>query len=153
MPPRLPLPPTTVHGRILLVDGNVSGLSARKAVLEENGHTVSVASSGADAFEQFSGHKFDLVVTDHKMPRMDGLGLIKKIHAVSPETPMVLLSGLVDVLGLDEQTTGANAVIQKSANEVTQMVRVVARLLRRKPLPKKAASQGSALTKSKRIGA
>jgi CheY-like chemotaxis protein len=127
----------TLNGRILLVDGNAAGLAARKMVLEEQGHKVFVATGVADATEQFEQHRFDLVVTDHKMPRMDGLSLIKKIHAISPATPVVLLSGFVDALGLNEQTTGAEAVIQKSANEVPHLVRAVARLLKKKPAARK----------------
>src|SRR3569832_981108 len=109
-------PSTLIHGRILLVDGNSAGLAARKTVLEEQGHKVWVATGMTDALEQFGAHKIDVVVTDHKMPGMNGLGLIKKVHAESPETPVVLLSGFVDALGLNEQTTGASAVIQKSSN-------------------------------------
>jgi len=121
-----------MHGRILLVDDNVSGSTARKTVLEELGHKIHVASSGADALEQFSQHKFDLVVTDYKMPRMDGLELIARLRKQQPEIRIVLVSGFVDALGLNEATTGADGVIQKSANEVTHLVRAVNRLLRRK---------------------
>ena len=133
---------TLIHGRILLVDGNAAGLAARKTILEEQGHKVWVASGVADALDQFSGHKFDVVVTDHKMPRMDGLGLIAKIQAISPSTPVVLLSGFVDALGLNEHTTGAAAVIQKSANEVPHLVRAVARMLKRKPVKKGPSIEG-----------
>ena len=135
--------PHSLHGRILLVDGNAAGLAARKMVLEEQGHKVFVATGVADAAEQFEQHKFDVVVTDHKMPRMDGLGLIKNIHAHSPATPVVLLSGFVDALGLNEQTTGAAAVIQKSAHEVPHLVRAVARLMKKKPVKKTVAAQGA----------
>ena len=140
-----------IHGRILLVDGNAAGLAARKTVLEEQGHKVWVATGSTDAFDQFSSHKFDVVVTDHKPPRMDGLGLIKKIHALSPGTPVVLLSGFVEALGLNEQTTGAAAVIQKSATEVTLLVRAVARILKRKPMKKGPAQEGGQ-SKTKRAG-
>jgi len=143
---------TLIHGRILLVDGNSAGLAARKTVLEEQGHKVWVATGAADAFDQFSGHKFDVVVTDHKMPRMDGLGLINKIHALSPDTPVVLLSGFVDALGLNEQTTGASAVIQKSSNEVPHLVRAVARMLKRKPAAKKGPTSEGGKSRSKRAG-
>src|SRR5689334_125488 len=85
-----------MHGRILLVDDNVSGSTARKTVLEELGHKIHVASSGADALEQFSQHKFDLVVTDYKMPRMDGLELIARLRKQQPEIRIVLVSGFVD---------------------------------------------------------
>lgn len=120
-----------------MVDDNANGLCARKCVLEELGHRISTAASGADAIEQFASHKFDLVVTDYKMPRMDGLELIKRLRKLAPGLPIVLISGYVDTLGLNEATTGADVVIQKSSNEVSHLVRSVARLLRRKPAVKK----------------
>jgi two-component system response regulator HydG len=138
-----------MHGRILLVDDNVSGSTARKTVLEELGHKIHVTSSGADALEQFAEHKFDLVVTDYKMPRMDGLELIGRLRKLQPEILIVLVSGFVDALGLSEATTGADAVIQKSANEVTHLVRSVNRLLRRK---KPAGAEGRALKAKRQAG-
>lgn len=123
---------SSAHARILLVDDNVSGSTARKTVLEELGHRINVASSGADALEQFSQHTYDLVVTDYKMPRMDGMELIVRLRKQAPGILIVMVSGFVDALGLNEASTGADAVIQKSANEVTHLVRAVNRLLRRK---------------------
>jgi CheY-like chemotaxis protein len=140
---------SSIHGRILLVDDNVNGSTARKTVLEELGHKIQVASSGADALEQFSQHKYDLVVTDFKMPRMDGLELIVRLRKQQPDILIVMVSGFVDTLGLNEATTGADAVIQKSANEVTHLVRAVNRLLRRKP-SKKPVSGAPPDLKSKR---
>jgi CheY-like chemotaxis protein len=129
--------------RILLVDDNTQGLNARKAVLDELGYKTATATCGADALEHFSRHKIDLVVTDYKMPRMNGVELIVRLREVAPHTPVVLISGFVDALGLSEETTGADAVIQKSANEVSHLVRAVARLLRRKkpPTSEKPASR------------
>src|SRR5215471_1632392 len=133
----------TPAARILLVDDNPNGLCARKQVLEELGHRITTASNGPDALEQFTRHKFDLVVTDYKMPRMDGGELITKLRKLSPELPIVLVSGFVDALGLSEASTGADVVIQKSANEVSHLVRAVSRLLRRKPSKKPVAGEGS----------
>jgi CheY-like chemotaxis protein len=133
------------RARILLVDDNANGLAARKSVLEELGYRIVTSTSGTDALEQFSSHKFDLVITDYKMPRMDGLELIGCLRKHTPDLPIVLISGYVDTLGLDEVTTGADVVIQKSANEVSHLLRSVNRLLRRKSPPKKpATSQGPA---------
>jgi CheY-like chemotaxis protein len=136
--------------RILLVDDNPNGLSARKQVLEELGHRIATANNGPDALEQFTRHKFDLVVTDYKMPRMDGAELITKLRKLAPELPIILVSGFVDALGLSEASTGADVVIQKSANEVSHLVRSVSRLLRRKPRKKPAAGEdGSGRAKRK----
>jgi CheY-like chemotaxis protein len=129
MPVRKPSTPST-HARILLVDDNANGLKARKTILEEQGYKIVTASGGDDALELFGKQKFDLVVTDYKMPCMDGLELIGHLRQLSPALPIVLVSGFVDALGLSEQNTNADAVIQKSANEVTHLVRSVSRLLR-----------------------
>jgi CheY-like chemotaxis protein len=141
-----------MHGRILLVDDNVSGSTARKTVLEELGHKIHVASSGADALEQFSQHKYDLVVTDFRMPRMDGLELIGRLRKQQADILIILVSGFVDTLGLNEASTGADAVIQKSANEVTHLVRSVNRLLRRKPAKKPAAADARTLKAKRQAG-
>lgn len=139
MPVRTPSRPTP--SRILLVDDNANGLSARKSVLDELGHKTHAASNGAEALDVFANHKFDLVITDYKMPRLDGIELIIQLREQSPELPIILISGFVDALGLSEATTGADVVIQKSANEVSHLIRAVARLLRRSPAKKGAGSQ------------
>jgi two-component system response regulator CpxR len=128
--------------RILLVDDNHNGLRARKQVLEELGYRIVLASTGHDALEQFAHQKFDLVVTDYKMPRMDGQELIARLRKQSPDLPVILISGFVDSLGLSEESTGADVVIQKSANEVSHLVRSVSRLLRRKPAKKPPSAEG-----------
>jgi len=132
---------TSAPGSILLVDDNKLGLSARKSVLEELGHRCSTASNGADALEQFADHGFDLVVTDYKMPRMNGLELIVGLRKIAPELPVILISGFVDSMGLSEENTGADVVIMKSANEVSHMVRAVSRLLRKKAAKKPAGAE------------
>ena len=138
----------SLHARILLVDDNAHGLCARKTVLEELGHRITTASSGAEALEQFGRTKFDLVVTDYKMPRMDGLELIARLRKHTPGVPVILVSGFVDTMGLNEENTGADVVIQKSANEVSHLVRSVGRLLRRKKPP---GSEGGPKSKRKSV--
>ncbi len=134
----------TVPARILIVDDNRSGLAARKVVLEELGHEVTTAAGGEEALQRFSETRFDLVVTDQRMPKMNGTELIRAIRALDQAVPIIMLSGYVEALGLTEANTGADLVLTKSANEVTHLVRAVTRLLRLKatrkpPIPQKAA--------------
>ena len=117
--------------RLLLVDDHPAGLAARTSVLTELGFALTTASSAEDAFVKFQAEPFPLVVTDYKLPGKTGVDLIAGIRAVAPETRIVLISGFVDVLGLTEHSTGADAVLTKSANEVGQLIRAVSRLLRR----------------------
>ena len=129
---------------ILLADDNIDGLKARKTLLEELGYRIFTAANGEDALDQFGRQKFDLVVTDYKMPCMDGLELIARLRKKAPEVPIILISGFVDTLGLNEENTGADAVIQKAANEVSHLKHAVARLLRPKAPRKPARSQSAA---------
>lgn len=140
-----------ITASILLVDDNANGLTVRKAVLAELGHQVVTATRGAQALELFAGQTFDLVVTDYKMPKMDGMELIGHLRELSPRLPIILVSGFVEALGLTEASTGADAVIQKNAHEVGNLTRAVNRLLRRK-MRKPPASGGSSRTKRKSSG-
>jgi CheY-like chemotaxis protein len=128
--------------RILLVDDNRNGLLARKSVLEEHGYEVRAHSLPLEALADFQEQSYDLVVTDYRMPRMTGSQLIVEIRALKPNLPIVLVSGVVDVLGLDEKSTGANVVIPKSSNEVTHLIRAVKRLLVAQSPKKPARTQG-----------
>lgn len=142
---------------ILLVDDNRSGLAARRAVLNELGYRTAGALSPHDALKQFESSlqtesPFALVVTDFKMPDLDGIQLIQQLRHLKVDIPIVLVSGFVDALGLTESSTGANAVIMKSAHEVQHLVRAVNRLIgsnaRRKPpvrasAPKRGRKSGT----------
>ena len=127
-------------GRILLVDDNSLGLAARRSVLQELGHRVFTSPSAADALELCGKHPFDVVVTDYKMPKMNGIELIARLRKLHPSISVILISGFTETLGLDEASTGADVVLQKSANEVTQLIRAVNRLLRKQQAPKKSAA-------------
>jgi CheY-like chemotaxis protein len=135
--------------RILLVDDNQAGLAARKSVLEEFGYKVTIAVSGHEGLECFSRETFDLVITDYKMPRMNGIELIERVRKQNKEIPIILISGFAEPLGLNESNTGADVVIQKSSHEVTHMVRSVSRLLRRQ-VPKKPPASHPMVAKAKR---
>ncbi|HWB99028.1 MAG TPA: response regulator [Bryobacteraceae bacterium] len=123
------------------MDDNQHGLVARRTLLEELGYSVTTATTGEAAFELFRNGKFDLVITDHKMPRMSGSDLIVKVRDLQPATRIIMLSGFVDALGLTEDTTGADVVIAKNAGEVGNLLRAVTRLLSRRISRKPPAAQ------------
>ncbi len=131
-------------GRILIVDDNSLGLAARRSVLEELGHKVVTTTAPYDALELCGKQRFDVVVTDYKMPKMNGVEFISRLRKQHPSMLVILISGFTDTLGLNESNTGADIVLQKSAHEVTQLIRAVNRLLRKQPTKKPATSQPSA---------
>ncbi len=138
------------RGRILLVDDNSLGLAARRSVLEELGHKVHTTGTPLEALDLCGKHRFDVVVTDYKMPKMDGVEFIGRLRKLCPACAVILISGFTDTLGLTEANTGADVVIQKSNHEVTHLVRSVNRLLRRQQQPaakKPPSSQGPSAEK------
>jgi CheY-like chemotaxis protein len=131
------LPPS----RILLVDDNCHGLTARKMILVDHGYGVETALSGEEAWEILQEHQFDIVVTDLRMSGIDGVELIRRIRASEATTRTILLSGFIGCLGLTEQSTGADELVCKSNKEVPELLRAVRKLAAR-PRRKSATSQG-----------
>ncbi len=84
---------------ILLVDDNQDYLELVKEVLDENGYRVHTAQDGVEGCEVLASTDIDLIISDIKMPRFDGL----KLHAFAREmekykkTAFVFISGLKDV--------------------------------------------------------
>jgi two-component system, chemotaxis family, sensor kinase CheA len=128
------------HASILLVDDNTHGLVARGMILRELGHTVETAQSGEEAWDLFLRTPFDLVVTDYRMHRMDGLELIRLIRASGSPARVILLSGFVGCLGMTDAATGADEVIAKSNKEVPELLRAVRKLLQHPPRRKPGAT-------------
>jgi CheY-like chemotaxis protein len=126
---------------ILLVDDNSDGLLVRRSLLEDAGFGVTVAKSGEEGIALFERGGYDLVITDFRMPGgMDGVELISRIRKMNATARIILLSGFVEPLGLTEDNTCADAVIAKTSNEPTNLVRTARRLVNR-PSRKPAASQ------------
>jgi CheY-like chemotaxis protein len=143
-------PAPVSNPEILLVDDNRDGLLVRKSLLEELGYGVQIANNGEEGLKLFEASNFDVVVTDYRMPRMDGVQLIAHIRKRNPNARIILLSGFVEPLGLTEQNTGADAVIAKSSNEPAHLVRWVKRLLNRATSRKPPATQKNATSRSSR---
>ena len=147
----------TTTTTILLVDDNKMGLAARRAVLQEIGYTVVTALNGQEALAAIEAlaatdsQPIDLVVTDWKMPKMDGLELIRRLREAEFSAPIILLSGFADTSGMSEDKIGADAIVQKNANEIQVMLSTVKRLLNRKAMRKLPAKQSIkvSLTKNK----
>jgi len=94
------------------------------------GHKVVTCSAPHDALELCGKQRFDVVVTDYKMPKMNGVEFITRLRKQQPAVRVILISGFIDTLGLNESNTGADVVIQKSSHEVTHLIRSVNRLIR-----------------------
>ena len=142
-------PASVLNPRVLLVDDNRDGLLVRKALLEEAGCTVELATNGQKGLELYSASHFDVLVTDYRMPGMNGAELIVWIRRLDPHARIVLLSGFVEPLGLTEENTGADVVIAKSASEPAHLLRWVRRLASRGIVRKPPSTQKAAPSRAR----
>lgn len=117
--------------RILCIDDNHHGCFARQSLLEGQGHTVACAHDGQEGLKKFRAEKFDLVIVDYLMPHMNGAEVIADIRKTHPRLPVILHSGFTDRLALDRKVMQADALLQKGAREVKELLETVNRLLYR----------------------
>ena len=93
---------------ILVVDDTKSMRKMVAAALQEAGYSVEEAGDGAEALEKAKAQVFDLVVTDHNMPRMDGVTLVRALRAL-PEYDEVALIVLSTETGAELKAKGREA--------------------------------------------
>ena len=84
------------NSSILLAEDEENLRNSFKKVLLLYVKEVFTASNGEEAFELYQNHRPDIVITDVKMPKLNGLELIKKIRKENQETPIIVTSAYTD---------------------------------------------------------
>ena len=79
-------------GKILLIEDDVSAASALSRVLADEGFVVATATRGDDGLREAERGPFDVVITDLKLPGVDGLELVRSLHATRPRLPIILMT-------------------------------------------------------------
>ncbi len=82
---------------ILCVDDDANILSALKRMLSLEGYSVTTTESAREAIELLMAHTYDLIITDLRMPEMDGIVLLKEIKDLYPSMTRVMLTGNADL--------------------------------------------------------
>lgn len=100
--------------RLLVVDDEPNMLRMLRVALEEEGYAVETCERGEEVLPKLEETPFDLVLTDVRMPGMDGLELLRHCRRIRPETPVLLMTahGSMD-LAVQAMKDGAIDVIQK----------------------------------------
>lgn len=79
--------------RILVVDDDREILGLVSQILSSSGYSLSLGSDGEEGLHEFRSTPPDLVLTDLEMPGMNGIDLACHVKALSPHTPVVLMTG------------------------------------------------------------
>jgi signal transduction histidine kinase len=95
--------------RVLLVDDEAGIRKVLSIYLADKGFDVATAENGEDALRVFRAHAPAIVLTDIKMPEMDGIELLQRIKAESPDTEVIMFTGHGDmdlaIMSLKHQAT------------------------------------------------
>lgn len=79
--------------RILLIDDEAIALANLTHVLQREGHDVVACKNGEDALAELAQGRFDLVLTDLKMPGLDGMDVLRRVRVDTPDTPVIMITG------------------------------------------------------------
>src|SRR5688572_3801222 len=82
---------------VLCVDDESNILNALRRLLRPRGYRVLTAESGAEGLNLIDGERVDLVLSDMRMPEMDGANFLQQVKARSPDTVRILLTGYADL--------------------------------------------------------
>ncbi len=84
-------------GRILFIDDDRAGREVALFNLRKAGYEVTAASDGQEGLAAFSPEKFDLVITDVKMPGLSGIDVLRRVRSQSPDIPVLVITAFGNV--------------------------------------------------------
>ena len=112
--------------RVLVVDDEPQVARTLRDILVYQGFDVEVTGNGRQALDHlFNSHPIDLIITDMRMPEMDGLELLKRVRQVRKDLPVIVLTGYATLKsGLEAIKEGVNEYLSKPF-EVRELMRAV----------------------------
>ncbi len=116
---------------ILVVDDEEGLREGLSRLLEDEGYRVLCASTGEQAFEIVRQTHVDLVLTDMKMPGMNGIELLKKVRAIRQEIGVIILTGFGEIESyIEAMNFGAMEYVSKPF-KVNELKFIVQKILNR----------------------
>jgi len=126
--------------RVLVVDDEIAARTGLAKLLASEDFIVDLAEDGANAVAIASEHPPDVVITDLKMPKMDGIELTKKLHDERPDLPIIVTTAFGDLTNaVSAMRAGAEDYLTKPVDFDGLMV-IVQRALERRDLKLEAES-------------
>ena len=125
-------------GKILVVDDERSICELLDIALRREGHKVETVNSGEAAKRKIDSALFDVIVTDIKMPKMDGIEVLRYAHQISPDSAVILITAVDDYEKAVEavKAGGASDYIRKSPGLVDEIKLGINRALEKVNLSK-----------------
>jgi len=142
----------TTAARLLVVDDEPHQRDMLQSILGRAGFAVTTAVDGGQALERLAEQAFDLLLTDQRMPGMDGLALLEELRSSRPELPVVLMTAYGSVASaVEAMKRGAADYITKPF-ERDELVLVLNKVLRQRRLEDEVRALRGALRERYRLG-
>lgn len=110
---------------VLLVDDEKAIRDSLKLILAEEGYTTDSAADGEEAFQKIKENNFDIVISDIKMPKMDGIQLMEESAKISPQTFFIIMTAFASVnTAIDALRKGAYDYLIKPVEFDDLIIRV-----------------------------
>src|SRR5438309_7801640 len=121
---------------VLVCDDERSICEMLDISLRREGHRVATVQSGQVAKNKIDGNLYDLIITDIKMPNIDGIEVLRHAHRVSPDSPVILITAVDDYEAAVEavKAGGASDYIRKSPGLVDEIKLAINRALEKMSL-------------------
>ncbi len=130
--------------KILLVEDDTNIATGLQKVMRANGYDVTALSRGDTGLERALAEQFDVVVTDLKLPGLDGLELVRQLHQAKPKLPIILITahGTTEV-AIEATKWGAFDYVPKPF-EVDELLDLTAKALESSRLMSEPVEMGEA---------
>lgn len=99
--------------RVLLIDDEPPVREVIRELLKCDGHHVDTANGGIDGTQQFHPDHYDIVITDRSMPDLPGDAVAISVKAMSPRTPVIMLTGFGALMSDEKSPPGVDLVLTK----------------------------------------
>ena len=137
--PKTRQPAEGSKGRVLVVDDEANAREALAELLDDAGYSVSTAADGRTALLQLEQVDPDVVLTDLKMPGMDGLSLIERGRPTAPHSTFIVMTAFATIdTAVQAIKLGAESYLTKPL-ELEAVIAIVDRALERTRLSREAA--------------
>ncbi|MGA1871384.1 MAG: response regulator [bacterium] len=115
---------------ILLIDDDLAMRTVLKDILEDAGYMVTTAEDGASAIEKINENNFDLVITDLRMPNMDGMEFLDYIERNRPELKVMVVTAFGRDKYKEAKMLGAFEFLSKAVR-IEELKKVVENIINR----------------------
>jgi two-component system response regulator PilR (NtrC family) len=135
--------------RVLIVDDERSMRELLSIVLRRDGYDVLTAEDGASAVELLKQQRFDILITDIRMPQMNGVDLLREAKKIAPDIVSIVMTAFASTdTAVEALRLGAADYVHKSPNAASELRLRVGRELERKRLQQENVLLKRALGKS-----